>query len=436
MEKVIENTVSSKRYIVKLRQSTNKHVKAWRITDFIEKVNNSYYKKELLLEIEGRLKQGENPANIIIFDKSFNIHKNYLGLGTLKLNTSNGAKRLYHLGKPYSLYPNPRIILINNIFNTFSELYTSFNKHDVRLDKSILNKVIKNSLESEEQLDIRELYSELEDGFKGLGKDEFLVGSLKNKVDDELEKLRLIVRENLEKAKLFLEMENYIDDASAFKGKLKDDEYRKLFNLFPNKFAKYFINTIRPIVGIYNEKNNTIEILGVNFIKKNGYDDKQIDLKSVSHNSPFTVILIAGISLVTSLYQMHCNRYDRNIIDNEEEGTYSTLLELDLEEEEEDDDDDLFENEILEGRVAVERWQEIKEQLEAVIQKDNEVTGENFCNVEDTLASNEMNGNYSVETTIININNKVQIYFDKAFESNDFKDGEIEVVLEKVKDII
>lgn len=425
----MKDSVSNKRYVVKLSQNTNKHVKAWRVTDFIEKVNNSYYKQELLREIKERLKQGEDPANIIILDKSFNIHKNYQGIGMLKLNKTNGAKRLYHLGKPYSLYPNLRIILINNIFNTFSKLYTLFNKYGVRLDKSILNTVIKQAYESKEGLDLRELYSELKRGLESLDENEHLIKGLKLKVSEELEELKLKINADLQKAKTYLELENLIDDESSFKSKLNDNEYRKLYNLFPNRFAEYFVNTIRPIVGIYNADKNTIEILGVNFIKKDGYDDKQIDLKSVSHNSPFTVILIAGITLVASLYQMYCNRSDRNTIENEEEGIYSTLQEFNFDEDE--DEDDVFERDISEGKILIERWQKAKEQLTTIIEEDKESIEEELNIAEGSEVIPATNVKYSINITINNMSNNVQNYFDKAFESNDFKGGEVEVALEE-----
>ncbi|GGI18488.1 hypothetical protein [Gottfriedia solisilvae] len=432
----MENIISTKRYVVKLSQTTNKPVKAWRITDFIEKVNNSYYKQELLKEIKERLNQGENPANIIILDKSFNIHKAYRGIGTLKLNTINGSKKLYHYGKPYSLYPNKKIILINNIFSTFSELYSLFNKHGVRLDKSILNTVIQQAFNNENELDISKLYSEIEFGYMSFEEEDPLLKKLKVKVNEELENLKSNIKLDLQEANTYVDIDSLIDDELSLKNNFNDEDYKKLYNCFPNKFANYFVNITRPIVGVYNVDKNTVEVLGVNFIKKNGHDDKQIDLKSVSHNSPFTVILVAGITLINSIYQMHCNKFDKTKIESEEEGIYSVLQEFDLNDDEDDEDDDIFEKEISEGKIALERWQKTKEQLEIAIQENGQSIEEELDKIENTEVSSVVNIGHSIDFTINNIEIKLQSYFDKAFEFNDFKDGEIEVIQEVNKEEI
>lgn len=417
-----------KRYVVKLGQKTNKPVKAWRVTDFIEKVNNSYYKKELLKEIEERLYQGEDPKNIIILDKSFNIHKAYKGLGIIKMNTSGGAKHLYHLGKPYSLYPNEKIIITNNIYGTFSTLYKLFNKYKVKLDKASLKDILKEAFKNPNDLKFGVLNVELEQALEAVGdiKD---INNLKDKVYELTNELKLNIEFELKQAQQFLQLDDEIKNSYDLEKRLKDTKdkkYKDLLNSFPNKFARYFVSTIRPIVGVYNPQKNIIEILASNFIKKDGHDERQIDLKSVTHNSPFTVVIIGGITLVISLYQMHCNKYDKKaIMHDEDDEVFSSLLEFDF------DEDEDVQDELESGQVIMEEWQETKEALENVI---NEFETNDDTQKEDILEEVQSDLEEirpTISRTLVLIENRVQIYFDKAFENNEFKEGTIKVTKEK-----
>lgn len=421
---------TQKRYVVKMRQNTKQHVKAWRITDFIEKINNSYYKKELLKEITEKLNNGVNPENIIILDKSFNIHKANKNIKVLKLNTVNGVKKLYHLGKPYSLYPNEKIIVFNNVFDTFSTLYTLFNQYKVRLDKSILKDTFNEIFTEKEKLILEfTLLSEELDRSLDLIEDSIDRENLRGKKVALLKELKENIETETKAAKDFIKIDKDIKDEGSLKKRMGDKKYKDLASVSPNKFTRYLISTIRPIVGVYNPEKNQIEILASNFIKKDGFDERQIDLKNVSHNSPFSVTVIAGITFLLGLYQMHCNKYDAKAIDEEEIVTYSTLLELDLDDDDDDDESDT-EEAIEKSKIRIEDWQQTKEELEELIQKNKEV-----AELEDDTNHSNSNVPISVIKALGHAGNRVQTHFDKAFENNDFKDGFIEVVEEDSKEI-
>ncbi len=424
---------AQKRYVVKMNQNTKQHVKAWRITDFIEKINNSYYKKELLKEITERLNNGEHPENFIILDKSFNIHKANKHIKVLKLNTVNGVKKLYHLGKPHSLYPNEKIIVFNNVFNTFSTLYTLFNQYKIRLDKSILKDTFTEIFNENEKLILEfTLFNEELDRSLDLIEDSKDRENLRVKKFSLLKELKENIETETKVAKDFIIIDKDIKDEGTLKKKMGEKKYKELVSVSPNKFTRYLITTIRPIVGVYNPEKNQIEILASNFIKKDGFDERQIDLKNVSHNSPFSVTIIAGITFLLGVYQMHCNKYDAHVIDEYEIDTYSTLLELDLDEDEDDDDDELDTEEAIEkSKIRIEEWQQTKEELEDLIQKNKEV-----AEVDDDTNRHNSNIPISVIKALRNADNRVQTHFDRAFEYNDFKEGTIEVVEEGCKEKI
>lgn len=423
---------AQKRYVVKMRQNTKQHVKAWRITDFIEKINNSYYKKELLKEITERLNNGESPENFIILDKSFNIHKANKHIKVLKLNTVNGVKKLYHLGKPYSLYPNEKIIVFNNVFNTFSTLYTLFNQYKIRLDKSILKDTFTEIFNEKEELilDFTLLNEELDHSLD-LIEDSIDRENLRVKKVALIKELKENIETEIKAAKDFIKIDKDIKDESTLKKKMGDKKYKELVSVSPNKFTRYLISTIRPIVGVYNPEKNQIEVLASNFIKKDGFDERQIDLKNVSHNSPFSVTIIAGFTFLLGVYQMHCNKYDATAIDEDEIDTYSTLLELDLDDEDDDDDESDTEEAIEKSKIRIEEWQQTKEELEELIQKNKEV-----AELDDDTNHDNSNIPISVIKALGHADNRVQIHFDRAFENNDFKEGFVEVVEEGSEETI
>lgn len=419
---------SRKRYVVKMRQKTKQHVKAWRITDFIEKVNNSYYKKELLKEIEDNLKNGINPENIVILDKSFDIHKANKDIKVLNLNTNIGVKKLYHLGKPYSLYPNKKIVICNNVFNTFSLLYTLFNQYKIKIHKSILKETITEIFSGEEKLvlDFKQLREELNQSLD-LIEDATDKKYLNDKKETILKELKESIETEIKNAEAFIKIDSDIKNEDALKKKMKSVNYRELLSASPKRFTRYLISNVRPIVGIYNPDKNQIEILASNFIKKDGFDERQIDLKNVSHNSPFTVTIIAGVTLLMSVYQMHCNKYDANSINTNEVDTESAMLELNLDVE---DDESQTEEVIEKSKVLIEEWQQTKDELNKLLQENLEVPELSVA-----ATQNDVDIPFSVINSLTNAEKKVQNHFDKAFENNDFKDGVIEVEEEEEKDL-
>ncbi|MFP3920026.1 hypothetical protein U5N28_19675, partial [Lysinibacillus telephonicus] len=249
--------------------------------------------------------------------------------------------------------------------------------------------------------------------------------NIRIKIVGLLKELKKCIETEIKAAKDFIKLDKDIKDEVMLKKKMGDKKYKELASVSPNKFSRYLISTIRPIVGVYNPEKNQIEILASNFIKKDGFDERQIDLKNVSHNSPFSVTIIAGITFLLGLYQMHCNKYDANAINEDEIDTYSTLLELDLDDEDDDEDDSDTEDAIEKSKIRIEEWQQTKEELEDLIQKNKEV-----AELEDEMNHDDNYAPISVIKALGNADNRVQTHFDKAFENNDFKEGFIEVVEE------
>ncbi|WP_135557380.1 hypothetical protein [Paenibacillus cymbidii] len=93
---------------------------------------------------------------------------------------------------------------------------------------------------------------------------------------------------------------------------LKQDKYKKLESKYFTAFFREFNSNSRPVVGIYHPDTNQMQILCVNHINKTKRDSRFLDLKQFSHNSPYIVEILVGISIALPLMKeikFHLDEY-------------------------------------------------------------------------------------------------------------------------------
>ena len=264
------------KYKFTLMQDKNEHLKSWRVTDFVDKISFLNYKKEIINEIYRLLDNGVKGHQIIIFDKSFSIHKRYEYLGKHNLKSETGVKNLYHLGKPISLYPNKKVYALYNVFEVFSKLYTAFNTEGIILKKDELHEFINEAIDNitNEDISIEKLKNYINVSLKQV-KDKKKYETLNKQCEDlfeRLEKRSIKVNNEIDE---YILMENRLKDNSLKESTLeKQERYHSLKKKYIDKFGNVFINSTRPIVAVINEEFNRIDILGVNFIKRNSFDER------------------------------------------------------------------------------------------------------------------------------------------------------------------
>lgn len=300
-----------------LEQNQDEFLKSWRVTDFANKISELHYKQELLDEIRMRINEGEKPQNIFVFDKSFSIHRSYRYLGTHKLNSKNGVKNLYHLGVPISLYSNSKIDAVKHIFESFSKMFTEFNKKkgegQSKLEKNNLYFFVKEAIASNETIGIHKYQKYLHTYVSTIIEPKSQK-KMKNLVSNELNNLKTMHEERYKIQKKMIELE---EEVKSNKTDSVSKEYDEMVNKVSGAFERNFIKNKRPIVGIYNEQSNSVEILCKNFIKQNVQEERQFDLKNISHNSPYVIVFFATYVLAQLFYQMYINRIDRLQVQNE-----------------------------------------------------------------------------------------------------------------------
>lgn len=267
----------------------------WEISHFINQFSSNYYKNELLLSISKALNSNIPPENIFILDDSFNINLSYSKLDIIDLNNTKGVKQLYHLGKPVSLYPNQRIFFINLIFYFFRTLNEIIYRIvHTRISKDCLEKYITPSKDA----DLKKIISELKDlsylflqkrGVKDKNED------IENAFKFTMSRIINFEREQIDVEILRKNLDN--NDYSS----LEQDKYKRLESKYFTSFFREFNNNSRPVVGIYYPEIHQMQILCVNHINKTKRDSRFLDLKQFSHNSPYMVEIMVGISIAVPL---------------------------------------------------------------------------------------------------------------------------------------
>ncbi|MEK3715796.1 hypothetical protein [Paenibacillus sp. FSL R7-0333] len=348
----------------RLEQNEDEFLKSWRVTDFANKISGLHYKHELLNEVRKRIKEGEDPRNFFVFDKSFSIHRSYKYLGTHKLSSKNGVKNLYHLGIPIPLYSNSKIDAVRYIFDSFSRMYTKFNKDteqgQEKLDKNNLYFFVKEAMTSIEEIEINK-YQKYLNTYVSTNVVPKSQKKMKEVVFKELKKLQVEYKNRYEIQKKLIEVE---EEIKSNKTDLLSKRYDELVSKVPGLFGRSFMSNKRPIVGVYNSESNSVEILCKNFIKQNVKEDRQFDLKSISHNSPYVIVFLATYVLAQLFYQMYVNKIDRLQVQNEIGLDDIDLVDEGYAEREEPNSEEQDENKSLILEMNIERLKEVAVSIE------------------------------------------------------------------------
>lgn len=397
------------RYNIRFKQEDVGYVKPWRITDFIEKITTLHYKEELIKDIRLRLSNGVNPKNIILFDKSFNIHRSYSNLSQSFLLSQRGAKLTYHLGNFSSLYPNKEINSISLLFELFSFSYTLLNRFRVKIYKDRLHVYITEVLSSnEKELNLSTFRDDISSLIAQISDDDGpaeVIYKIEAKIKEVNDKHFTFCNDETE----FQRLEESLSDQPLIE-KFKAKKFKNLYDKLVLRFYNKFNDIQRPIVGIYNDESKSIEIFATSYIKRQGVDDSQIDLKSVTHNSPYEIFITAGATVVMMLYQMYCNKIDEN--------PPTPLMENvdDIDEAETNEEYLMFDepNEVFDE----EKWLENLEKLQEFIAHED-------IQVHELEEGNGLDE--GVKFVLAGIERKVDHSLKKNFEDNNFISGNIDV---------
>ncbi|GAB6098953.1 hypothetical protein JCM16358_08320 [Halanaerocella petrolearia] len=291
--------------IVEFIQSSGDSLTGWELSNLLKNISTCYYKNELINELIEKINDGVKPRNIIIMDSSFKYDDKYNNLFGINLNKSSSLEKLYRIGQPTSMKPNNDIYHIAFIFELFEKINKLFyNNRISKISKGFLTDYINSNNTIKKA--IKKLKS---DALNCIKNEKFNLFEEESKYELIKKKIEDIVSNSLNKYNI------YEEDRQVFS--IKNISYSKLENKYPRIKREYYMSFFnifnklsRPVIGVYNQKNRTISILGLKHINRSQKDEEFFDIKKITHNSPMEMIVATGIGF--SIF-LKCYLENRNL---------------------------------------------------------------------------------------------------------------------------
>lgn len=267
----------------------------WEINQITSHLNNLYYKNEIINTIKSSLNIGIKPENIIIMNESIKLNTAYTKYeeGTLNLNEESDLLNFYFLGSPISFYPNSKVYKMHILFEMVRDLYSSTNQTKVN---SVSRRYLLNLLINKQEIipngeALKDLIKKLLIDFnkENLEEDSSILSDIQKKVD-KLEKHYQLWDDVNKEGK----EENKNVDIKGTKEISTNFEYT---------FKRYE----KPIVCIYNEDSNSIDILCIDMIAMKYFKEKNarlLETKEIKQNSPLMISIGIAIGFLPTLLKL------------------------------------------------------------------------------------------------------------------------------------
>lgn len=310
---------TTKKLEVKLVRNEESLLTSWQISDFISQLTKHYYKNELLNTISLALKHGVSPKNIIIFEDSFEINNPYANLrDLLNFEKTLDVRTFYHLGEPISMFPNQEIIAINSVFSYFRRINKILGSNRIpRISKNMLQKYYA-------KIRDKQSHESIIDEIETLAFS-YVQESANPNINEETfdKRVKKLTKESLSS---YSKYEKELETIQILSDKLeandtdtfKNNKYQQLERDYYNSFFSKFEGLKRPIVGIFNNETQEVQILCQGFLTKAKHDSSRfLDMKSISHNSPYEALFTIGIPIVVPLISVLNVAITTRSLDNE-----------------------------------------------------------------------------------------------------------------------
>lgn len=275
-------------------QQADEPMYPWEIAGFLNHLNTSYYKYELLNSVCSAINSGISPNDIFIFDKSLPLYQRYSSLNLLTEDLA--TKIFYEIGEPYPLFPNRKGYEYKLIFKAFRAVNSFLYAHHVKtLPISLLsevNKTFKNDgLAASEKKIVDFAYEQATKSYEAAKK--------KKKDVERVTKtaIKQCLRDyNSYKSELFSDLRalqniGEANFADLLKSNKRDDRRR---GKIADAFFYHFRETTRPLV-FARVGDDKIRVLGRSLVNKK--EQVGLELKEAVRRSPLNALLEGGLTL-------------------------------------------------------------------------------------------------------------------------------------------
>lgn len=264
----------------------------WEINQITNHLNNVYYKSELINTLKARLNSGVDPSHIIIMDESIKLNNTYekYKSGVLDLTDDDDLIEYYYLGSPIPLEPNAYIYKTSILFDLARDLYSAtINKKVTPINRKFLvHTLIQNyrSINTSDKLK------------KSLHK--MLVISNEDKINKD-NKINDVIHKIIER---FNKHYRLWDEVNTYENEI--NEFAEINDLIKN-FEYTFKRFEKPIICIYNEDENTLEILCIDMIVRSYFKEKNarlLETKEIKQNSPLLICIGIAVGFLPTIVKL------------------------------------------------------------------------------------------------------------------------------------
>lgn len=292
----------SKQFYLELKQSNGHYISPWKISNLIDDLAEDYYKKYILDLIADKIPNLKKDEEIIIFDSSFDLYQQYKSLSNFSLLNKEDALNTYYLGNLIPLRPNFKIYKLSLLFELHRKLFTRLNAVGILIERDRISDYISVNFNNDNNFDFELLRNYVQDLL--LSSEKKLQTALKdcNELFDKYVEKLLEYEKNLLKFELVNGMQSEKEVSEFLKNENNSRFYKKYYRAFETNFNRHG----RPIVGIINTDEQSLEIFAKEFIREDLQDqnDNKLEMVNLSRNSPTILGYIAGTIIISWLSQL------------------------------------------------------------------------------------------------------------------------------------
>ncbi len=283
----------SKRLELKLLSQINNPIPAIDLTLVLKKLYSLYYKTDLIESLATLLSTGINPRNFLISQKSV---KDSLSIKNKPiLNFIQDSDILYKHGFFHALFPSKNIIKLDISSKCFKDLNSLLHNFDCKtIYTRKLRDLIPLSNDDDFQKGLNFLYDiSIEMNKTKIERNEYIKNGIKNVINSTQIKY---IAFNTDEEKI-IELSDYINDNSE--RELKDQE-KSIIKKYFDPFFDSFLNNDFPI--LYFMDINDLNVLSHYHFNENSFNNPfYFDLKSITHNSPVSIVIEAAQNYIMPL---------------------------------------------------------------------------------------------------------------------------------------
>lgn len=261
----------------------------WEIAKFLNELNTSYYKYELLNSICSAINNGISPENILILDKSLPLYQSHGELNIIDLR-KNGLQILYNTGYPNSLLPSKESFELRELLIFFH---------------SINSKLFANRYKPLYLKTLNSVYGIFEKKGLETARSEIVKEALKRSTKKRKFSSDFFDKEIVQSNKSISQFSNQFESIQKIKEKnnyksLKQKQNKDIEKLF-TVFFKNFEKIQRPVVCVRN--GNKLRVLGRSLVNKKEKHVQGLELKEITRRSPFRFILEGGVAVYRTIQE-------------------------------------------------------------------------------------------------------------------------------------